>query len=271
MLNIMGSTTGNLRIGTSGYSFEDWRGVFYPGELPKGKMLDFYAQHFDTVEVNSTYYRIPSRHVFYHMGQKTSDGFHFIVKVHAGVTHKRQGPADSIHALLEAVQPLEEAGKLQGFLAQFPYSYKNNPANRDYLKSVREMLGDHRFFVEFRHRSWLTEKVLNGLREFDMGYVSVDEPQLGLMMPPEVHVTNGVGYLRLHGRNADNWYDSNRGDRYDYLYTEQELRDWLPRIGQLVSHASLTYLFFNNCHVGHAVKNARMMKELLSRPADVPF
>lgn len=253
-----------IRIGTSGYSFEDWRGEFYPADIQKGKMLDFYAQHFDTVEVNSTYYRLLPQNVFYHMAQKTPGDFHFILKVHADVTHKRKDPAPSISALLEAVKPLVEAGKLKGFLAQFPYSFKNSPDNRNYLKEARAMLGDHKLFMEFRHKSWLTEKVLDGLKEYDIGYVSVDEPQIGLMMPPDVHVTNGIGYVRFHGRNEETWYDHDKGDRYDYLYSEQELGEWIPRILQMESQASLTYLFFNNCHLGKAVKNAKMMKSLLA-------
>ena len=253
-----------IRIGTSGYSFDGWKGVFYPEDLPKGKMLDFYAQHFDCVEINATYYGIPKPHVFFHMANKTPEGFHFIVKVHAGVTHTRKGSTESIKDLLEAVKPLEEAGKLQGFLAQFPYSFKNSPDNRNHLKAVRSELGDHRLFAEFRHKSWLTEKVLNGLKEYDIGFVSVDEPQIGLMMPPEVHATTGVGYVRFHGRNEITWYNQDKGDRYDYLYTEQELKDWIPEIRELEAHASLTYLFFNNCHLGGAVKNAKLMKELLS-------
>jgi uncharacterized protein YecE (DUF72 family) len=214
------------------------------------------------VEVNSTYYRIPARNVFYHMANKTGDDFHFIVKVHAAVTHKRKEFTESIEALLEAVKPMQEVGKLHGFLAQFPYSFKNSPDSRNHLKEVKATLGSHKLFAEFRHRSWLTEKVLNGLKEYDIGFVSVDEPQIGQMMPPEVHVTNGVGYARFHGRNAQTWYDHSKGDRYDYMYSERELQEWVPRIRQLESHASLTYLFFNNCHLGQAVKNAKMMKEL---------
>ncbi len=262
---------GEIRIGTSGYSFDHWKGVFYPENLPKGKMLDFYAQHFDCVEINATYYGIPAPHVFQRMAEKTSNDFHFIVKVHADVTHKRLDCADSVRQLLEAVKPLEESGKLHGFLAQFPYSFKNNPPNRDHLKAVRAELGDHPMFVEFRHKSWLTEKVLNGLHDHQIDYVSVDEPQIGLMMPPEMHVTNGTGYLRFHGRNTTTWYHPEKGDRYDYLYTEQELKDWIPSVRQLASHSGMTYLFFNNCHMGAAVKNVRMMKEILSQQAKVPF
>ena len=228
-------------------------------------MLDFYALYFDTVEVNSTYYRIPPHHVFYHMAQKTSEDFHFIVKVHSNVTHQRKNTEDSIKNLLEAVRPLQEADKLKGFLAQFPYSFKGTSANLDYVKSVQEALGSHRLFVEFRHRSWLTEEVLQGLREHRIGFVSVDEPQLAYMIPPELHVTTDIGYVRFHGRNSENWYHPEKGDRYDYLYTEQELTEWVRPIEKIASAASLTYLFFNNCHMGNAVKNARMMKKLLSQ------
>ena len=259
----MKDVTNKIRIGTSGYSFDDWKGAFYPEDIAKGKMLDFYAQHFDTVEVNSTYYRIPPHHVFYHMAQKTPDDFHFIVKVHADVTHRRKNPAESIKNLLQELRPLEEANKLKGFLAQFPYSFKGNPANLDYVKSVQEALGSHRLFVEFRHRSWLTEEVLQGFKEHRIGYVSVDEPQLSYMMPPEAHATTDIGYVRFHGRNAENWYHPEKGDRYDYLYTEQELKEWIQPIRKLASASSLTYLFFNNCHLGRAVVNARLMKELL--------
>jgi uncharacterized protein YecE (DUF72 family) len=260
----MKDISNKVRIGTSGYSFEDWKGEFYPEDIQKGKMLDFYAQHFDTVEVNSTYYRIPPHHVFYHMAQKTVADFHFIVKTHSNVTHQRRKTEESIKNLLEAVKPLQEAGKLKGFLAQFPYSFKGIPANLDYVKSVQDALGDHRLFVEFRHRSWVIDEVFQAFKEHRIGFVSVDEPQLINMIPPELYVTADVAYVRFHGRNGENWYHPEKGDRYDYLYSEKELEEWVKPIKKITSHASLTYLFFNNCHMGHAVNNARTMKKLLS-------
>ena len=127
-------------IGTSGYSYEDWREVFYPAGLPKGNMLEYYARHFNCVEINSSYYRIPHPSILQRMSDKTPTGFEFIVKVHQSTTHERIRTETPLKQMIEAVQPLVEVKKFSGFLAQFPYSFKNTPENRDYLSWVKDQI-----------------------------------------------------------------------------------------------------------------------------------
>ncbi len=252
-----------IKIGTSGYSYEDWRGVFYPSELPRGEMLAYYAQFFDAVEINATYYRIPHRAVFYHMGQKTPEGFDFIVKVHQEVTHVRQKPEEAMNALLEAIQPIEEMGKFSGFLAQFPYAFKNTSENRAYLVYLKEWCGQYPLFVEFRNWTWNHPAVAEFLQQQAIGYVNVDQPRLRGLLPPQEIVTTDVGYVRFHGRNKKEWWQGTNETRYDYLYTREELTEWVGRIGNILKKSTRGYLFFNNHPQGKAVQNARLMKAIL--------
>ncbi len=252
-------------IGTSGYSYEDWRGVFYPENLPKGKMLDYYAKHFSAVEVNSTYYKIPHPAVFAQMEQKTPSDFEFIVKVHQETTHIRRNNEEAMKKLLEAVQPLLEAGKLSGFLAQFPYSFKNTPGSRDYLLSVRYHAGDIPLFVEFRNWTWDRPEIANFLSENQLYYVNVDQPGLRGLLRPQEWVTGRLGYVRFHGRNSRNWWEGDNTTRYDYLYSKAELDEWLIRISRIMKKTFKTYIFFNNHPQGKAVQNAFLLREMLTQ------
>ncbi|GAB4371586.1 MAG: DUF72 domain-containing protein [Calditrichia bacterium] len=258
-------------IGTSGYSYEDWRGVFYPPDLPKGKMLDYYCQHFKAVEVNSTYYRIPHPAVFYQMEQKTPDDFQFVVKAHQETTHLRQKNREAVQQLIEAVQPLIEKGKLSGFLAQFPYSFKNTPANRDYLVQTRSFFQNYPLFVEFRNWTWDNPPTMKFLQDNRLAFVNVDQPRLPGLMKPRSVVTADLGYLRFHGRNKENWWKGTNQTRYDYLYSQSELNEWLIRIAEMLKKTYRTYIFFNNHPRGHAVQNAKELKEMLDNQIDRLF
>ncbi len=253
-----------IKIGTSGYSYEDWRNHFYPPELPKSKFLAFYSQFFNTVEINSTYYAIPNIQTVQRMVQKSPPGFCFIFKAHQETTHRRQENETVVKQLIEAVQPAVDSGKFHGFLAQFPYSFKNNEANRHYLVETRRLFKDFPLFVEFRNIGWATEPVYNFLREHDIGYVNVDEPQLPGLLPPQAIATTKQAYVRFHGRNAENWWEGKGSARYDYLYNEAELKEWLPNITSLVKKTQRTYVFFNNHPRGQAIKNAQQMLQLLA-------
>ena len=257
-----------IKIGTSGYSFDDWRGTFYPEEIQKGKMLEFYVRHFDTVEVNSTYYRIPSPRTFESLARRTPDDFEFTVKVNKGTTHEGKD-AEVVAPFRTAIQPLIETGKLKGVLAQFPWGFRNTPENRTYLQECRERIPDLPYFVEFRHRSWLTAEVGDMLKTHRIGFVSVDEPQLSGMLPAAATATTEVGYVRFHGRNAKNWWGGKGGERYDYLYSREELERWAEKIEGLTSKTEKVYLFFNNCHQGQAVENAKEMAGILQ--IELPF
>jgi uncharacterized protein YecE (DUF72 family) len=253
----------DLKIGTSGYSYDDWRGTFYPPEIPQNKMLEFYCLYFQTVELNATYYTIPSHKTFERLVQKTPDNFEFIVKTYKDTTHLRQNNATAIQKLLAAVNPLVEAKKFHGFLAQFPYSFKNRESNRKYLLETKRLVGDHPLFVEFRNYTWLNAQIPIFLEENGIGYVNVDQPRLRGLMPPQDLVTNKTGYIRLHGRNEKTWWDGKGSERYDYEYNEGELNEWLVNISNILRKTFKSYIFFNNHPTGKSIKNAQQMMELL--------
>lgn len=250
-----------IKVGTSGYSFEDWRGTFYPVDIDKGAMLAFYTQYFDTVEVNATYYRILPPVVFERMAERTPDHFEFMVKAHQATTHEGKDEK-VVGTFRESIVPLVDSGKLCGVLAQFPFRFRNTPENQEYLRRCRERMPDVPYFVEFRHRSWLTPEVGELLREHQLGFVSVDEPKLEGLLPSRATVTTDTGYIRLHGRNAATWWQGGP-ERYDYSYSEEELKAWVERIKRLIEKARKVYVFFNNCHNGQAAQNAKTMKKML--------
>jgi uncharacterized protein YecE (DUF72 family) len=254
---------GQVKIGTSGYSFDDWTGVFYPETIKKGEMLPYYAQHFDTVEVNSTYYRIPPARVFDSMAKRTPEDFEFMVKAHQSATHRRNQMEAEMPKYLEAIQPLVDNSKLRGILAQFPWSFKASNQNAAHILRCREKLGaDKALFVEFRHNSWIRQETFDWLKRQEIGYVAVDEPQLQGMVDDTTIATTSIGYVRLHGRNADQWWDGGPL-RYDYLYQDWELEEWVVKIKGLQTETEKVYVFFNNCHEGQAVTNARRILEMI--------
>jgi uncharacterized protein YecE (DUF72 family) len=253
-----------IRVGTSGYSFEDWRGVFYPEKVAKGKMLDHYVKHFNTVEINSTYYRIPHPAVMYNLVKKAPEGFDFVVKVPQSFTHKRDKMADEVEAFSEAIKPFEEAGNLSGLLAQYPYSFKFNPTSLDHISRCRDAVDPNPLFVEFRHDSWVNREMYDRLRGEGIGYVCVDEPQLRGLLKPDLFATTDTGYVRLHGRNADQWWTGGNL-RYDYSYSDEELNEWIVKIRKIRDKVSKLYVYFNNCHVGQAVGNAQSFLKMLAQ------
>jgi len=254
---------GRIRIGTSGYSFVDWVGNFYPAGLPRGKMLDEYVRHFDTVEINSSYYRIPTADMFGRMEAKTPPGFEFVVKLFQGMTHRTEDSPDMYRDFAASVMPLKEAGKFGGYLAQFPWQFKKSAEAEDRLVALRERLPGDPLFVEFRHDSWIEAATFDFLREKDIGYCSVDEPHLQGLVPPVAVATTDGAYVRFHGRNARDWWGKGGGDRYNYDYRPEELVEWTQKMHKLEEKVKKVYAFFNNCHAGHAARNAELMMELL--------
>jgi uncharacterized protein YecE (DUF72 family) len=252
-----------LKIGTSGYSYDDWRGTFYPQDLPKGKMLEYYSKFFNCVEINATYYTIPSDWTFQRMADKTQRDFEFVVKTNQETTHRRQENEVALKKLIEAVKPLIDAEKFKGFLAQFPYSFKNNEQNRKYLVDTKKIVGDYPLFIEFRNYTWLNPQVPAFLKDLKISYVNVDEPQLRGLLPVQEIVTTSTAYIRMHGRNEKDWWDGQGSQRYDYLYSADELQEWLTNISNILKKTYKTYIFFNNHPTGKAIKNAQQMVEIL--------
>lgn len=249
-------------IGTSGYSFRDWVGPFYPPGTRPSDQLRFYSTRFPVVEVNATYYAIPRPQVLEQMARRTPPRFRFVVKLNQQMTHERRRGETVYREFHDAIAPLREAGKFDGLLAQFPWGFRRAPETVDHLGLLRERFAADPLFVEFRHDSWATPELADELREMNLGYCVVDEPALPGLMPPIALRTTPDAYVRFHGRNADNWWGGG-GDRYDYLYREDELREWLRKITELADQSRRTYLFFNNCHAGQAARNAKLMQELV--------
>lgn len=255
----------NVHVGTSGYSFADWVGPFYPEGTKASDFLAFYAKRFACVELNSTYYRIPHPRVLEQMERKTPDGFRFVVKLNQAMTHEASTEPGLYRDFLAALEPLRAAGKFDGLLAQFPWAFRRTDARKAHLEAIRERLPGDPLWVEFRHASWMHPKLPEWLRERSLGYCIVDEPALPGLVPPVTHVTSDDAYVRFHGRNEQTWWGRSGGDRYDYEYSKEQLEEWAKRVGELAQKAKQTYLFFNNCHAGQAARNAKLMEELLRR------
>ncbi len=254
-----------IYIGTAGFSYQDWKGAFYPEGQDKSYMLEYYSSRFPVVEVNSTWHALPSPRTLHSMARRTPVEFQFIVKVYQGLTHKYRDNREDFARFLEVIRPLEDYGKLACLLAQFPWGFKNAPANRDYLRLFRELLPSQDLVVEFRNEGWITDETRELLRDMRMGFCCVDEPRLKGLVKPHVILTSHIGYVRFHGRNYQAWWDRNRQswERYDYLYDEEELREWVPGLLSLDGEAERTYAIFNNHYRGKAPRNAVMLASLL--------
>lgn len=255
---------GSVLVGTSGFSYDDWKGHFYPEGIKKGDMLAYYAERFAAVEVNSTFYVIPGAASFESMARRTPEGFDFTIKAYKELTHNPDADPAVFEQFAAALTPLKDAGKLGCVLAQYPWSFKKTAANMDKLRRLSDSFGDIPVVVEFRNSGWVGEDTLGLLKESRLGFCCVDEPRLKGLMPRAAVVTSPVGYVRFHGRNAAKWWQHEHAwERYDYLYSREELAEWLPQVEFVSSTAEKTYLFFNNHYKGQAAQNAAMFAEML--------
>ena len=251
-----------VRLGTSGYSFRDWRGTFYPSGTSQSELLPYYAGHFDTVELNSPYYGIMPASVTEGMVRRTPAGFLFSVKLHSSMTHGRDADESDWKAYGEMLRPLREADRLACCLAQFPYSFKADASGIDYVLGLRELTDPVPLAVELRHDGWYEPQVLERLSSAGVALVSVDLPALGHLPPRAPIGGHPLGYVRFHGRNAQHWW--NGGPlRYDWSYSRKELEGWMPGLRWLARQSDTLMLFFNNCHAGKAIDGAKMMRSLL--------
>jgi len=222
-------------------------------------MLSLYSNVFDTVEVNFTYYRLPSARTMEGMVKHTPPDFRFFVKAYKGFTHEHD--LSGKNEFLAGLKPMQEAGKLSGLLFQFPQSFKDTDENRKYLMEVAEQFQKD-VAVEFRDNSWAKQSVFDFLEANHLALVSVDEPQVSTLFPNIGKATTELGYVRFHSRDRAKWYKSG-AERYDYLYSDDELREWIPKIKAIAERARRIFIYFNNCHAAQAAKNAQRMKELL--------
>jgi uncharacterized protein YecE (DUF72 family) len=297
-----------VRIGTCSWADEALVKQWYPRGLPARERLAWYAEHYSTVEVDSTFYRVPDEPMVQGWADRTPDGFVMHVKAFGLMTRHpvrleqvppdlREGmPVDArgrvdrpprearrevFRAFLDALEPLRAAGKLGGILFQLPPYVVPKPASFDYLEWARAELGGDEMLVEFRHRDWFAEErradVLRWLEERHMSYVTVDAPKVDAANVPEtlVAVTGPTAYVRFHGRNAGTWNKRGGGaaERFDYLYDREDLAGWVEPMRELALAAERTFAFFNNNNQTDGVAQAPAGAELLRRlleEEDVP-
>jgi uncharacterized protein YecE (DUF72 family) len=253
-----------ILVGAAGYSYDDWRGHFYPADLPKTKFLEYYAERLPAVEINYTYYQPPTRRTMEAMRARTKGRLHFAVKLHGSMTHDRTAAPEAYGEFVAACAPLAEAGVLGALLAQFPFSFHATGESCDYLRRLRDQLPGQDVVVEMRNAAWVKQETFDLLKELNFGWCNVDEPRLRGLMPPTALATSDVGYVRFHGRNAAKWFQHEHAyERYDYLYSEDELREWVPRIRQIANLTKRTYVFTNNHFESKAAINALMLITLL--------
>ncbi len=252
-------------VGTAGFSYADWKGHFYPQSIRAGEMLEFYAARFPVVEINSTWHALPRPENILSMARRTPTEFQFIVKAFQGLTHASEVEDETFAQFLEAIRPLEDHGKLACILAQFPWGFRDNAPNRDLLRRFRERMPGRDIVVEFRNEGWIKDETTQLLKELEIGFCCVDEPHLKGLVGPHVIRTSPIGYVRFHGRNYETWWDRSRKswERYDYLYSEEELREWIPGILSLHAETERTYLIFNNHYRSKSARNAAMMMSML--------
>lgn len=250
-----------LYIGTSGFQYDDWVGPYYPEGLPKKDWLAFYAQEFKTLEINFSYYRMPTARTLGGMANKTPHDFCFTIKASQELTHTREREANLFAQFADALTPLRESNKLGAILAQFPNSFRASAASRDYLKWFREQLPALPLVFEFRNKEWLSDETYQFLRENALGFCAVDEP----FFPRAAEVTAPTAYVRFHGRNAAKWWQHEHAyERYDYTYARAELQEWVPKIEQMNALAENTFVFANNHYRGQGIDTARQLRLLLA-------
>ena len=249
-----------IYIGTSGFQYDDWVGPYYPEELEKKEWLNYYAREFNTLEINYTYYRMPNARTLFLMAKKVPAHFLFTVKATQEMTHARERDPRVFEQFVQAIAPLREAGKFGCILAQFPNSFRATDESRDYCKWFREQLGDLPVVVEFRNKEWLTPETYELLRSDQLGFCCVDEP----FFPRVDNVTSDIAYVRFHGRNYKKWWKHDQPyERYDYTYSEDELKEWTPKIENMNHEARETFVFANNHYKGQGIQTARQLKLLL--------
>jgi uncharacterized protein YecE (DUF72 family) len=251
-------------IGTSGYSYTDWVGDFYPAGLPSGRMLNFYSRFFPLVELNFTFYRPPTGSMLAHLAGQTPPGFQFLVKLPRTISHE-QSPRD-VSGFRDAVEELRKRKKLLGLLCQLPQSTHREKRSLAWLETLgREFAGLH-LAVEFRHRSWASRGLPEWMVQNNLDLVAVDAPDIAALFPRGWTQSGRRAYVRLHSRNTGNWYQSDK-ERYDYQYSDAELGEWVRDLAGAESRTDQALLLFNNCHRGQAVANARRMVALVGEQA----
>jgi uncharacterized protein YecE (DUF72 family) len=272
----------DVRIGTAGWSYKDWDGIFYPSGMQRRKQhpLEYLARFFDTTEINTSFYgplKPELAKLWCRKVEAVNKKFVFTAKLYRAFTHSpmsvmeptsaasiRPTDEDEIRTR-EGLDAIANEGKLGALLVQFPVSFKNTSLNREYLERLLRQFIEYPRVVEVRHSSWNDAQTLASFTQNNVGFCNIDQPVIGRSLAPTEYVTGTIGYVRLHGRNYEQWFDSdNRNDRYNYLYSAQELAGWKEKIKSVAERAQTTYVITNNHFESKAGVNALELKAMIN-------
>ncbi len=287
----------SLHIGVAGWSYKDWEGIVYPESLKRARHpVEYLAQYFNLIEINTSFYgnlKPALVKLWCHKAAAVNPEFLFSAKLNKCFTHSpnmlleptsaaniRWTPAD-IGEAKEGYDALADEGRLGALLAQFPISFKNTNENRDCLDTLLMRFREYPLAVEVRHASWANESTLAYFTEKGVAFCNIDQPMLGKAIAPSEHVTSKIAYVRLHGRNYDEWFDHpsepragspgtpaekqrSGNDRYNYLYSEEQLQPWKTRIEEVAKRAQTTFVVANNHFEGKAAVNALQLKAMIT-------
>ena len=262
-----------IRVGPAGWSYADWEGTVYPKHGSKFDHLAYLSSFFDTIEINSPFYRIPpvSHAKSWVRRVEHNPDFRFTTKVFRGFTHETSELVpDDVRAFRNYLDPLVDAGRLGAILLQFPWSFKNSEESVGRLGKLFRAFPGYPKALEVRHSSFQNEEFFRFLTEHGIGFVNVDQPLFDDSVKPSATVTGPVAYARFHGRNYEKWFAHQESwERYNYLYSEKELEPWVERIGEMAAEQD-TYVITNNHFRGQAVVNAGELKRSLGQSGKVP-
>ena len=278
----------SIRIGTSGWNYPSgkgtWNGIFYPAKEDRRRgfdELEFYARRFNTVEINSTFYGQPRANVSLGWVKRTPPGFEFAVKLYQKFTHPRLTTDKTdltqkdVDAFKAGIEPLAAGSRLGPLLAQFPASFKDSPEARDYLHWLLATFREYQIAVELRHKSWSddAEGVLDLLHHHGAAWTQIDEPKFRFSIRQQLLPNiKGFYYMRLHGRNAEQWWRHEKSeDRYNYLYSEQELKPIADAAKNARALVKKLYMYMNNHFAAQAVANATVLRHMLDEPVTEPM
>lgn len=269
-------TPHTLRIGPAGWSYPDWSGYVYPSRKPKGfHEAAYLSEFFDTIEINTSFYQplkpesakqwvelVAANPRFVFTAKLWQRFTHDIVSAASGAT------AEDERAVRAGFDVLRTAGKLGAVLLQFPFSFHRSRATMAYLSAVLLRFRDYPLVVEVRHGTWNSPETLALLHEHGAGICNIDQPIIGRSLAPSAQTTSALGYIRLHGRRYDTWFSDDETvpahERYNYLYSLEELQPWAARVKKVSSHARDSFVITNNHFQGKAVVNALQLLSILT-------
>jgi uncharacterized protein YecE (DUF72 family) len=263
-------SSNRLRVGPAGWSYPDWAGYVYPTPRPKDfHEAAYLANFFDTIEINTSFYQPlrPDHAAMWIDRVAANPAFLFTAKLWQRFTHEPAASAGDERAVRTGFDVLRQAGKLGAILLQFPFSFHRTSETVAHLAALLKRFADYPLAVELRHSSWQTIETLQLLREHQTGFCNIDQPIIGRSLQPSAYSTSPVGYVRFHGRRYDTWFTDDPAvpahERYNYLYSPEELDPWAARIRKLQQHTRNTFVVTNNHYQGKAVVNALQLISIL--------